>query len=99
MNHHPATSIAFHINLQKIVPVRPWGLEQGKRRIILKKNVVSRGEVAGETSLSPKIRYEGGIDFWLYIVLKATFVQLFTSNFLYYNLLSFLGPSDVFKNR
>jgi len=26
MNHHPVTSIAFHIKLPKIIPVRLWGL-------------------------------------------------------------------------
>jgi len=62
MNHRPATSTAFQIKLQKIVPVRPWGLEKGKRRILLKKIVISHGEVAGETSLSTQIRYEGGIE-------------------------------------
>jgi hypothetical protein len=27
MNHHPVTSIAFHVKLQKIAPVRSWRLE------------------------------------------------------------------------
>jgi hypothetical protein len=79
MNHHPATSIAFHIKLLKIVPVRPLGLEEGKRRILLKEIVMSQCGVAGEPSLSAQIRYEGGVDFWLSIVLKTTFVLLLNS--------------------
>jgi hypothetical protein len=49
MNHHPATSIAFHIKLPKIVAVRLFP--------------ISQGQVNGETPLSTQILYEGGIDF------------------------------------
>ena len=47
---------------------------------------------------NPLWRWDRSNLIWLYIVLKATFILLFTSYLFYYNLLSFLGPSDVFKN-
>ena len=105
MNHHPATSIAFHIKLQKIVPVRSWGLEEDKRRILLRKMLYLRAKLqvlmswgTGVEPIPPINRKFPYINLVVY-----RFENNFNSAFylifhFYYNLLSFLGPSDVFKN-
>ena len=65
------------------------------------KDIISQGEVAGETSLFTQSRYEGGMEANQidYISFWKQLLSCFLPHIHFcYNLLSFLGPSDVFKN-